>query len=188
MSEKIRSFLAIELEDSLKENVLKIQNEFKKNNGSLKYVNPQNMHITLKFFGYVTNHQIKELSAIIEKVISKYNSFNLDLKGCGAFPSENHIKVLWVGIENTEVLMNIHEELDSEFQKLGFSKDKSFKSHLTIARVKNPKNKDLIINTLKNNKEFPIGNMNVSKIVLKKSTLTPQGPIYEDLKVFDVMK
>ena len=188
MENKIRSFLAIELDDSLKKNVLTLQKEFKKIDGDIKYVDPENMHITLKFFGDIDLKQVNELSIFIEKVFSNYKSFNLNLKGSGAFSNEKHMNVLWVGMENSEILKKLHDELDLEFSKIGFKKNKSFKSHLTIGRVKSPKNKDLIYNTLKNNRDFQIGQMNVNKIVLKKSTLTSNGPIYEDLKVFQVIQ
>ena len=85
---------------------------------------------------------------------------------------------------------DMHGELerlyDKEFRKLGFKKEKNFISHLTIGRVKSPKNKKEIREAIENLENIEIGKMSVSKICLKKSTLTPQGPIYEDIKVFEL--
>ncbi|WP_409199424.1 RNA 2',3'-cyclic phosphodiesterase [Methanobrevibacter sp. DSM 116169] len=188
MTSKIRSFLAIELDNTLKEDIIKVQNEFKKFDSNIKFVNPNNFHLTLKFFGDIDLNCADKISSLIQNTLNSYNSFDLELKSTGAFPNNNHIKVLWIGFKNNDILTNLQKDLDNEFFKLGFKKERDYKSHLTIARVKGSKNRDLIKKTLENNKNITIGKMKVSKIHLKKSTLTPNGPIYEDLKVFDVTK
>jgi 2'-5' RNA ligase len=83
-------------------------------------------------------------------------------------------------------IKDLQKDLDKEFRKLGFKKEKNFISHLTIGRVKSPKNKQEIRKTIEKLENIEIGQMTVSKICLKKSTLTPQGPIYEDIKVFEL--
>jgi 2'-5' RNA ligase len=187
MTSKIRSFLAIELEEDLKENVSTIQKEFKSIDTDIKYVSPENMHLTLKFFGDINLDMVEKLSLKIENVLSNYSQFNLKLKGCGNFPTPNNIKVIWIGFEDSETLSSLQKELDNEFNDLGFKKERDYKSHLTIGRMKTPKNKELVKNTIAKNKNIEIGQMKVSKIILKKSTLTPKGPVYEDLKIFKVI-
>ena len=122
----------------------------------------------------------------VEKVIKKYSSFELNIKTCGCFPNMKVIKVLWLGLDEGSPIKDLQKDLDKEFRKLGFKKEKNFISHLTIGRVKSPKNKQEIRKTIEKLEDIEIGQMTVSKICLKKSTLTPQGPIYEDIKVFEL--
>ena len=129
---------------------------------------------------------VEDIGQAVEKVIKNYSPFDLNIKKCGCFPNKNVIKVLWLGLEEGSPITSLQKDLDKEFRKLGFKKEKNFISHLTIGRVKSPKNKKEIKNTIEKLEDIEIGQMNVSKICLKKSTLTPQGPIYEDIKVFDL--
>lgn len=187
-SKTIRSFLAIEIDNDLIPKIANVQNSFKKTNTNIKYVSTENMHLTLKFFGNIEEEMVEDISLIIQKVISNYSSFDLAIENCGSFPNENNIKVLWLGIANSEnnKIANLQKDLDKEFKKLGFKKEKNFISHLTIGRVKNSKNKAEIKNKIAKFKDIKIGKMTVNKISLKKSTLTSNGPIYEDINVFNL--
>lgn len=185
-SETIRSFLAIELDEDLVPKILDVQKEFKKTDANIKYVNSRNMHFTLKFFGNIDLDMAEDIGSAVEKVIKNYSSFDLNIRNCGCFPNKKVIKVLWLGLEEGSPIINLQKDLDKEFGKLGFKKERNFISHLTIGRVKSPKNKKEIRETIDKLENIEIGQMKVSKISLKKSTLTPQGPIYEDIKVFEL--
>ncbi len=182
----IRSFLAIELDEELVPKILDVQKEFKKTNTNIKYVPSQNMHFTLKFFGNIDLDMVEDISSAVEKVIKNYSTFELNIKKCGCFPNKKVINVLWLGLEEGSPIKGLQKDLDKEFRKLGFKKEKNFISHLTIGRVKSPKNKKEIRETIEKLEEIEIGQRTVSRICLKKSTLTPQGPIYEDIKVFEL--
>ena len=185
-SETVRSFLAIEVADDLVPKILDFQKEFKKTNANIKYVPKENMHFTLKFFGNIDEEMIGDISNKIEKVIENYSSFDLNIKSCGCFPNKKVIKVLWLGLDEGSPIKVLQGDLDREFKKLGFKKERNFISHLTIGRVKSPKNKNEIRETIERLENIEIGQMNVSRICLKKSTLTLQGPIYEDIEVFEL--
>lgn len=185
-SETIRSFLAIDLAEDLKPEIADVQKEFKKTGANIKYVPSQNMHFTLKFFGNIDENMVEEISEAVEKVVKNYSSFDLSIGGCGSFPNQNTIKVLWIGIDRNSTIADLQKDLDREFKKLGFKKERNYISHLTIGRPRNGKNKNQIKDTINSLKDLKIGTMTVSKISLKKSTLTPQGPIYEDIKVFNL--
>lgn len=185
-SETVRSFLAIELAEDLIPKILDVQKEFKKTNTNIKYVSSKNMHFTLKFFGNIDLDMIEDIGRAVERTIKNYSSFDLNIKNCGCFPNKNVIKVLWLGLEDGSPIKDLQKDLDNEFKKLGFKKERNFISHLTIGRVKSPKNKKEIRETIEKLENIEIGQMKVSRISLKKSTLTPQGPIYEDIKVFEL--
>ena len=183
---QVRAFLAIDLDDDLKPKINKIIKEFKQIDTRIKYVELANLHLTLKFFGEIDTAGLELLEEKIAKVVSEFKPFNVKIKSCGAFPNNNHIKVIWVGIEDDSIIKDLHDKLDNEFTKLGFDKDKKFSTHLTIGRMKSAKNKNQVKSTIEEFSDVEIGEMNVDKIILKKSTLTPQGPIYEDLEIFEL--
>ncbi len=180
---QIRAFLAIDLDDDLKPKINKIIREFKKTDANIKYVDLANLHFTLKFFGDIDTQGIDLLGDKINSVVNDFKPFNIKIKGCGAFPNNNHIKVIWLGVEDDIILKDLHDRLDKQFNSIGFKLDKNFSTHLTIGRMKSARNKDKVKKVLES-VDADIGSMEVNNIVLKKSTLTPKGPIYEDLKEF----
>ena len=183
---QVRAFLAIDLDDDLKPKINRIIKEFKQIDAKIKYVELANLHLTLKFFGDIDTEGLELLEQKIAGVVSEFEPFNIKIKGCGAFPNDNHIKVIWIGIDEDSLIRDLHDKLDLEFAKLGFDKDRKFSTHLTIGRMKAAKNKAQVKSTIEEFKGVEIGQMEVNKISLKKSTLTPAGPIYEDLKLFEL--
>ena len=183
---QLRAFLAIDVDEDLKAKMYRIIKEFKQIDANIKYVDLENLHLTLKFFGDIDTEGLDVLSSKIEGVVSNFDKFTIKVKGCGAFPNNDRIKVIWLGIEDDERVRQLHDELDKEFVALGFDKDKKFSSHLTIGRMKSGKGKNEVKSTIEEFSEVEIGEMDVDRIILKKSTLTPQGPIYEDLEIFEL--
>ena len=153
---QIRAFLAIDLDDDLKPKINKIIREFKKTDARIKYVELANLHLTLKFFGDIDTEGLGLLEEAIANVVSQ------------------------------SIIKDLHDKLDKEFVRLGFDKDKRFSTHLTIGRMKSAKGKDKVKSTIEEFSDVEIGEMEVDHITLKKSTLTPAGPIYEDLKIFEL--
>lgn len=183
---QLRAFLAIDVDENLKAKMYKVIKQFRQIDADIKYVDLENLHLTLKFFGDIDTEGIALLSSKIAGVVSNFDNFTVKIKGCGAFPNTKRIKVIWLGIDEDEIIKKLHDELDNEFVKLGFDKDKKFSSHLTIGRMRNAKGKEKVKSTIEELREVEIGEMTVDKIILKKSTLTPQGPIYEDLEIFEL--
>ncbi len=182
----VRAFLAIDLDDDLKPKINKIIREFKKIDTRIKYVELNNLHLTLKFFGDIDTNGLELLENAIGNVVNDFEPFKINIKGCGAFPNNNHIKVIWVGIDNDGIIKELHDKLDKEFTRLGFDKDKKFSTHLTIGRMKSAKNKSQVKTVIEEFNEFEIGEMMVDRITLKKSTLTPSGPIYDNIYEFEL--
>lgn len=191
MVTKQRCFLAIDIDSDLIENIVKVQEEFKNTNNNVKYVEEENLHFTLKFFGDIDKDKIFEVKNCILKVLNEINfkdnfSNEISIKGIGTFPNKNYMKVLWVGCENSEFITKLHDALDLEFKKIGFRLDKQFKTHITIGRIRNLKDKNEFKSKIEKLENFEIGNMNIEKISLKISELTPKGPIYSNIKVFEL--
>jgi 2'-5' RNA ligase len=180
-NEKIRTFIAIDIKAS--SDLIAFENEFKNIDSKIKIVEPKNIHITIKFLGDTNIKLIEEIYDKIKYSVKEIKPFDITLKGTGVFPDTNYIKVIWVGIKNGILLEEISNKIEENLNKIGIEKEKrKFSAHLTIARVKSAKNKDKILKIIEKYKNYHFGKINVNSIILKKSELTPKGPIYTNIK------
>lgn len=173
----MRLFIAIDLnnEDYFKE----IQKQIDSENAKISLTN--SYHLTLKFLGKINETIILKIKEKLNNI--KFDSFTINTTKIGVFPSQNFIKVVWLGLDPEDKIAELQKNIDDSLKKL-FNKEKQFKPHITLARVKYTKDKSKFIEKLKNikpkEKEF-----NVKNIKLIKSKLTPNGPVYEDLFSFN---
>ena len=175
-----RAFIAVEVPVS--QELEDFSKAIKGTDAPLKIVNLAKVHITMKFLGDTDESLVPEIEEVMKNAISGIQPFTMKLKGSGAFPNLNRISVVWAGMENADALGEIARKIDTGLATLGFQPERrKFSPHVTIARVKGSKNKERLADTITQfqNKEF--GEIPVDKIILKKSVLTPQGPIYSDV-------
>lgn len=182
----MRVFLAVEIDEKLLDEISKVQREFMKCEAPVKYVETENLHCTLKFFGEIDDNKLNDIIEVIEKKIKNHEPFKVNIKKTGVFPNERYVRVLWLGMDDVEPFSNLQKDLDEDFIKMGFKKEISYTPHLTIGRVKGSRNKEELLSKLKDMGEVEIGEMDISKITLKKSELTPAGPIYTTIKEFNL--
>jgi 2'-5' RNA ligase len=149
---------------------------------AIKFVEPENTHITLKFLGEVDEKMAASVGKAIDRVCVESHPMQARLSGVGVFPSLNYIKVLWIGVVCPELVV-LQRRLDDSLIDLGIKREKNFNTHLTIGRVRSAKNKKQLIDVVNKLGEIEIGTIEIGYVKLKKSELTPKGPIYTDLKV-----
>lgn len=180
----IRSFLAIEIPDTILKLVAEVQKALKSSNADIKWVNPEDIHITLKFFGNIDESKIESIIKSVEKVIESFSPFSIKVKGVGSFPNLKAPRVIWVGVlDERGILSQFQNQLEKAFEKLGFEAEKrSFHPHLTLGRIRSFKEKGELIKRMERFQEDDFGEFMVEKVVLFKSDLTRQGPIYTALK------
>ncbi len=172
----IRTFIAVDLPE-------KFLPEIKRIGSMLKFpginaVKPELVHITLKFLGNVHEDKIEPILSALSQVDCR--PFEARIKGIGVFPKPAYIKVIWLGAEGN--FNALHDEVERLLLPFKFEKEHNFSPHATLARVKQVREKAALLETLNKLKETDLGTMQVGSITLKKSTLTPEGPIYETLK------
>ncbi len=184
----MRTFLAIEIEPYIKDKIEESQKIIEDSNSSnIKFVEKENIHLTLKFFGEIDDDKIEEITNIVKQSIKKYETYTIKLVNIGAFPNIYNPRVIWTGInDKNKTTIKLIEELDKKFNKIGFKKEKNYVPHITIGRVKNITDREKLTDVLKENKKRYHGKMEVKKICLKSSTLTPNGPIYENIEEFEL--
>jgi 2'-5' RNA ligase len=113
-----------------------------------------------------------------------FSPFQIELEGLGAFPKLSYPRVVWAGItKGVTELKNVFEHLEPRLRGLGFKRDnKGFSPHLTIARVRNGRNKVRLAEVIRELENYKLGTVKMECLKLKKSNLTPKGPIYTNLK------
>lgn len=179
----MRAFIAINLPEEFKKTLAGIQQELKQSRADVKWVKPENIHLTLKFLGEIEQGLAEEACLIIKRIAQENNSFNLDLFTLGAFPKLNSPRVIWLGIENDQPVVKIAGELEKEIQRIGLApEERKFSSHITLGRVRSALNRPALVERVKSlNQKLPSlrARCAVQRLTLFKSTLTPSGPIYE---------
>ncbi len=185
MPESIRSFLAFDMEnETVKKRLASVQKLLAQTGADLKLVEPQNIHITIRFLGDVTPNTVEKIFEEMKKI--QFTPFNVQINSLGAFPDLRYPRVVWAGItEGADQLKNVFNQLEPRLRSLGFAPDsKGFSPHLTIARVRTGINKAQLAEFVAKNVNYDFGSIKAECLRLKRSDLTPRGPIYSTLKEF----
>lgn len=175
----MRLFIALDFEE-LKDYFIGLQEQLPKD---AKLTKTQAFHLTLKFLGEVSEDNLRNITEQLKKI--KFKKLELNPDNIGVFPNEKVIRVVWVGINPKEKVIGLQKNIESILEKFNFKKDFEFHPHITLARVKFVKDKADFINFLKCIKIDKNKKIEIKNFKLIKSTLTPEGPVYEDLEVFE---
>jgi 2'-5' RNA ligase len=180
----IRSFLAIELPEAIRRKIEEVQKDLKLSHVDVRWVSPEKIHLTLKFFGSIDESRIDPIVKSIGGPTQTSSPFSLAVRGMGAFPHLKNPRVIWMGlVDEKEILPSFQRELEKELRKIGFeSEDRPFHPHLTLGRMKSNQGRDELIGRMEKYREEQFGDFQVEKVVLFKSDLRPSGPIYTPLK------
>ncbi|MEB3852152.1 MAG: RNA 2',3'-cyclic phosphodiesterase [Desulfurococcales archaeon] len=181
----MRVFIAVDVEEPLLVSRLSRLIDAVASTGvPLKAVEPENLHITIRFIGEVPEGLAGEIA---REVIGRleFPEFEVELRGLGAFPGPYRPRVVWVGVsEGAEWLSKIRGQVEEGLRRLGVPPErggKEFHPHVTLARVKGSRNIQALARLIAEYGDYTVGRMRVASVRLKKSTLTPRGPIYETL-------
>ena len=174
----MRCFIAIELPEEVTNELKRLQSEINSSEAKLSFA--KDAHITLKFLGELTPQKVEYVKKSLASC--KFRKFSVTLDRIGVFPGENYIRVVWVGVIPEKDVMELQKEIDEALQK-DFKKEKQFRAHATLARVKYVSDKEKFLELLKNTKVNKI-KFTVEEFKLKRSTLTGAGPVYDDLAVY----
>jgi 2'-5' RNA ligase len=173
---KFRSFIAVDLQGGLRAG--KVLSALRTSGADLKLVEEKNLHLTLRFLGDTEEARVPDIRTAMEDSVEGASPFELRFRGLGVFPNQNYIKVVWIGLDGAEPLVRIAQKLDDALGRAGFGREGRFSPHLTVARVRSPRNRDRLLGLLDEHAGEDLGSMTVGKIALKKSVLSPAGPTY----------
>ena len=188
MSEMIRSFVALELDDATRHALADLQTRLQRdrNAKAVRWVAPANIHITLKFLGDVTSAQMPELQSALSEVCAGIAPFALTIVGTGAFPDLRRPNVIWVGARGeVAVATQLAEQIEDACEILGFAREgKPFAPHLTLGRVKrdvSPSERQAIGKLIEQTQVGELGTIQFARVSLMKSDLRPGGSVYTQI-------
>ena len=184
----VRTFLAIDLPASLRSILEQKIQRLKREMDGIAWVNQENLHVTLKFFGDTTETQVAEIHRRVEPVFQKFSPFEIELRGFGVFPDTRWPRVLWTGIGgDVDVLTALVTQVDQAVVPVGFpSEANPFHPHLTLGRIKKAHRRvgKTISASGVLSDPFSFGRLRVERVTLFKSNLRPNGSVYT--KLWDV--
>ena len=183
MPEPIRGFIAFDINNGeILKRLAEIQVKLVETGADLKLVEPQNIHITMRFLGDIQPTIIERIHS--EMVHVGFRSFDVEILGVGVFPTLKYARVVWAGIQKgVDELKDIFNQLEPRLRRLGFKPDvKGFSPHITIARVRTGRNKAELAQCINELTNCKFGTLKADCLKLRKSILTPKGPIYSTLK------
>jgi len=181
----IRSFIAVDLGDEgIRRKLVAAQGLLSRAGADLKLVEEENIHVTLRFLDNVPKGDIDRLTEELSTV--EFKPFRAEIRGIGVFPALSRPRVVWAGFKKGgEELEDLFQRIEPRVRSLGIRPDSNpFHPHLTLARVGSGKNRDRLVQQIMAFSDEPFGEILVDSFQLKKSTLTPRGPIYETLRNF----
>ncbi len=183
----MRAFIAINLSDEIRRAIARLQEALrgKTPSAGLRWVEPDRIHLTVKFLGEIDEARIGDVTEALGRFTGPLRPFDVRVRGIGAFGERGPVRVVWVGVEDPDGgLGRCHACCEDAMAGLGVPReDRPFSAHLTLARNKKPKNSHAIRAALSGHDRFEAGTLRADHLTLYQSSLTPAGPVYQALSV-----
>jgi 2'-5' RNA ligase len=184
MKKTLRTFVAVEITAPIRARVVELIADFSGTPADVRWVEPHNLHLTLKFLGDVHQREIAAVCQAAATGAAEVTPFDFEIRGAGAFPMAARPRTVWLGAaEGAQPMVVLHDRIEAALAKLGYREEhRRFQPHLTIGRVRGTGSGIAQLGLLLDrNAEVLVGSMNVRKVTVFCSTLTSAGPIYEVL-------
>ncbi len=179
----MRVFIAIDIDEQIRKALGSLQNELRSKvdikKSDVKWVNPDNMHLTLKFLGEIKDQEAVDVCNITKEVASRHKSFELDVETVGHFGGRS-ARVLWIGTgQNSDNLLQLQSDLEEQLASAGWPKEtREFSGHLTLCRVRNSKAGVKLAQMTEGYKDLKLGTIWADSVSVYQSQLTPKGLVY----------
>ncbi|MBD3425853.1 MAG: RNA 2',3'-cyclic phosphodiesterase [Candidatus Omnitrophica bacterium] len=179
---KVRSFIAIELSEQARLELARVADTLKSSGAAVKWVKPESVHLTLKFLGEVEEDRLVRVAEKLKDIAKGTSPFEFVLEKIGVFPKWEYAKVLWIGLAGgSDEVKEIVSRAERVLQKEGFDKEKrAYTPHLTLGRIRSAKRKKELRELTEKTRVNPVPSR-VSRIILFKSELTPEGAVYTEM-------
>ena len=183
----IRAFLAVEPPAEIRKEIGNIQNNLKRLCPfDICWVKPDGIHLTLKFFGNVSEADIVAISGVAERNTQTVAPLHFEVKKLGLFPSQKRPRVLWIGLGgDTSSLFALQGRMERGLEECGFPKeDRPFRAHLTLGRIKAPGETGALAKIMEDSGDCTAGSFIADGLGIFKSDLMPRGAVYTKLAWF----
>ena len=177
----MRLFVALDMDQAVLDRMADLQKTLRQatNPGAheVKWVQPEQMHLTLKFLGPVEDDDVTHVCAIVQETANRYDAFELTCKGVGVFGRP--ARVVWAGVDGGQSLKKMQRELDERFTRAGWAaENRAFAAHLTLCRVKSAQAGFALASAIAPHEQEVFGDVWVDSVVVYESRLSSAGPEY----------
>lgn len=175
----IRTFVCIDIPQSIQARIEKLQSQRLHPTAQISWVKPANIHLTLKFLGDVAQSKILGVNTAVNRAVASFGPFQITVGSTGCFPSPRQPSILWIGISPVaDDLQRLRDAIEEELARQGFGREnRKFKPHLTIARIRNPRNAAEVTEAFLT-QGFADESFQASEVIVMRSQLSPKGAIY----------
>jgi 2'-5' RNA ligase len=178
---RLRTFLAIDLGEAIRDRCLALQDTLARSGDEVKWVEPDNLHLTLLFLGEVEDRTLPALCRAVADCCAGQRAFSLSVESVGCFGNPRRPRTVWVGVGagNAEVVA-LHDALEASLMDLGCYRreERAFTPHITLGRVKGERSADALAAALARQARWRGGETEVREVRVLSSELTPRGPVY----------
>jgi len=182
---RLRTFIALDLGKSVRDKAVALQESLARGGGEVKWVEPENLHVTLLFLGEVDDRDIPAVCRAVGDCCQQHGPFLMSVAKVGCFPNLRRPRVVWIGVDQgAQEVVALHDALEETLLEMGCYRreDRQFTPHVTLGRVKREDGSaDALAALLAKKTDWQAGEVSVREVLVMSSELTPQGPVYSVL-------
>ena len=178
---KLRTFIALPLDERVRRHIVSLQEELGREQVNVKWVEPENLHVTLLFLGEIDARELPDLCKAVRGVTSELDSFAVEVAGVGCFPNPRRPRTLWIGISDGRAeVVELHDRIEDALLRLGAYRreERGFTPHVTLGRVKSDDGGGPLRDRLKEQSDWSAGRQEVREVHVMSSETGPKGPTY----------
>jgi 2'-5' RNA ligase len=178
---RVRTFIAVDVGKSIRDRLVNLQETLARAGTEVKWVEPENLHVTLLFLGEVDDRHLPAVCRVVADCADQQAPFLLSVETAGCFPTPRRPRVLWAGVgEGRQPLCTLHDALEAPLLDLGYYRreDRQYTPHITLGRVKSDRPTEKLSAALAKQAGWQGGEITVREVLVMSSELTSEGPIY----------
>jgi 2'-5' RNA ligase len=178
---RLRTFIAVDIGKSIRDRAVALQEKLARTGTDVKWVEPENLHVTLLFLGEVVDRDVPAVCRAVADCCQEHPAFTLSVELAGCFPNPRRPRILWVGIgEGTQELVALHDALEVPLLELGCYRreDRQYTPHITLGRVRSDRPTDSLATELARQAGWKCGTVEVTEVRVMSSQLGSEGPHY----------
>jgi 2'-5' RNA ligase len=178
---RLRTFIALDIDKSIRARAVSLQDKLARSAPEVKWVEPENLHVTLLFLGEVDARDIPSVCRVVAEAAQEQPAFTMQVATAGCFGNPRRPRTLWVGVgRGVQEVCALHDALEKSLLELGCYRreDRPFTPHITLGRVKSDQPTDQLALALAKQAAWDGGEVEVREVLVMSSELRPQGPVY----------
>jgi RNA 2',3'-cyclic 3'-phosphodiesterase len=182
MAHRLRTFVAVDLGKPLRDRLVSLQENLARNSAEVKWVEVENLHVTLLFLGEVDERELLPVCRAVSVACGRHDRFLLSVDSVGCFPNPRRPRVVWAGVGmGGPELVALHDSLETPLEETGCYRreDRQYTPHITLGRVKSDGTSDALATALAKKANWHGGiEIEVEEVLVMSSQLTSKGPQY----------